>query len=182
VKAGARIDGATIPRPFWTVTGGPYDGPYRKASVIHDWYCDVRERPWQDVHQMFYDAMIDSGVTPRKAKVMFLAVWACGPRWNQQQIDNVRLSRKLGGVFTSCSQIGGKKTCLPYVIPAKEPENYPPALTDMSKLRELAPRAEEMSVEQIKALFPPQPDPKGLPVGSYVYHPPPKDYVEPPVG
>src|SRR5215212_6173826 len=30
------IDGASIPRIFWTIAGGPFEGKYRKASVVHD--------------------------------------------------------------------------------------------------------------------------------------------------
>src|SRR5438046_1090750 len=30
------VDGASIPRVFWTLIGGPFDGKYRNASVVHD--------------------------------------------------------------------------------------------------------------------------------------------------
>ena len=33
------FDGATIPRPLWTVFGDPYIGDYRRAAVIHDLLC-----------------------------------------------------------------------------------------------------------------------------------------------
>jgi hypothetical protein len=38
--AGAVVDGASIPRFAWSVTGGPFTGKYRNASVIHDVTCD----------------------------------------------------------------------------------------------------------------------------------------------
>lgn len=62
VPKGATVDGASIPRFFWSVIGGPFGGKYRDASVIHDWYCDVRTRPWREVDRMFYEAMIARGV------------------------------------------------------------------------------------------------------------------------
>ena len=34
--AGSRVDGASIPRAFWSVIGGPFEGKYRNASVLHD--------------------------------------------------------------------------------------------------------------------------------------------------
>src|SRR5688572_6711065 len=34
--AGETIDGATIPQLFWSIIGGPYEGKYRYASVVHD--------------------------------------------------------------------------------------------------------------------------------------------------
>lgn len=75
------VDGASIPRAFWSVIGGPFDGGYRDASVIHDIACDQRHEKWQDAHSMFYRAMRASGVSPRKAKTMFAAVWHYGPKW-----------------------------------------------------------------------------------------------------
>jgi hypothetical protein len=88
VPAGAEIDGASIPKVFWSIVGGPYTGLYRNASVIHDYYCDVRTRPWKEVHRMFYDAMLASGVDKMKAKLMYLAVRFGGPRWDDQTIHN----------------------------------------------------------------------------------------------
>jgi Protein of unknown function (DUF1353) len=78
---GAIIDGASIPQVAWSFIGGPFEGVYRDASVIHDVACDQRSRPWKVVHEAFYDAMITSGVSPLKAKVMYGAVYHYGPRW-----------------------------------------------------------------------------------------------------
>lgn len=81
-EAGAEIDGASIPRIFWPVIGSPYVGLYRRASVIHDFYIKHKFRRWQDVHRVFYDAMITAGVKKTKALFMFGAVWLFGPRWD----------------------------------------------------------------------------------------------------
>lgn len=91
VPAKARVDGASIPQVFWSVIGGPFDGEYVAASVIHDWYCDKRSRSWQDTHRVFYDAMLVSNVPPTKAKIMFWAVWWKGPRWEERVSYNVNL-------------------------------------------------------------------------------------------
>jgi hypothetical protein len=80
--AGWIIDGASIPRLLWTLVGSPYDGAYRRASVIHDVACDRKSRPWKDVHRTFYYAMRAEGLDPVKAKVMYGAVYVGGPRWN----------------------------------------------------------------------------------------------------
>src|SRR5688572_6845158 len=42
VPAGIEVDGASIPRPLWSLIGGPFEGPYRDASIVHDHYCVVR--------------------------------------------------------------------------------------------------------------------------------------------
>lgn len=92
VPRGARVDGASIPRLLWPLIGGPFEGRYRAASVIHDWYCDVRSRTWQDTHRVFREAMLTSGVERRLADLMYAAVRYRGPRWNTVAIHNTQLS------------------------------------------------------------------------------------------
>lgn len=75
------VDGASIPRFFWRLIGGPLEGPYRNASVIHDYYCDLKTRPWQDVHRMFYLACRAGGCGGLRASLMYWAVYVFGPRW-----------------------------------------------------------------------------------------------------
>ena len=75
------VDGASIPRFFHRVIGCPFVGLYRRASVIHDVYCDNKERPWQDVHRVFHEMMLVDGVPKAKAYTMAKAVWFGGPRW-----------------------------------------------------------------------------------------------------
>jgi hypothetical protein len=91
VPAGAKVDGASIPQPLWSFVGGPFEGKYRNASVIHDWYCDLRSRPWKAVHLMFYEAMVTSGVSLSRAKLMYAAVYWGGPRWSETVVDNTQL-------------------------------------------------------------------------------------------
>jgi hypothetical protein len=78
---GEKINGASIPKAFWSVIGGPYEGPYRDASVFHDVGCSNRNQTWEDVHYMFYTAMRSKGVNEKKAKIMYAAVYRFGPRW-----------------------------------------------------------------------------------------------------
>lgn len=64
--------------------GGPFEGPYSNASVVHDVACDQRQRPWRDVHLAFYTAMLAAKVDSVNAKVMYGAVYQFGPRWGRQ--------------------------------------------------------------------------------------------------
>jgi hypothetical protein len=80
---GLITDGASIPMPFWSVIGGPFEGLYREAAIVHDAGCCAQMAKWEDVHHMFYNAMRCSGVGWVKAKTMFFAVWAGGPRWTK---------------------------------------------------------------------------------------------------
>lgn len=81
----AVVDGASIPQFLWSFIGGPFEGLYRKASVVHDVECDAKKEPWSAVHRMFFDAMRCSGVSEPRAKVMYAAVYHCGPRWGDNQ-------------------------------------------------------------------------------------------------
>ncbi|TPI54208.1 DUF1353 domain-containing protein [Mesorhizobium sp. B3-1-3] len=87
------VDGASIPKPLWSLLGGPFEGKYRDASVVHDYYCDARSADWRSVHLMFYRAMLVSGVSVRRAKVMYAAVYFAGPRWSETVVENVTLGR-----------------------------------------------------------------------------------------
>ena len=79
--AGSRVDGASIPRIFWRVIGGPLTGRYRRASVVHDVFCMTKDRPHRMVHRMFWEAMRADGVGRIKARTMYWAVRAFGPKW-----------------------------------------------------------------------------------------------------
>lgn len=81
VPAGHIVDGASIPKPFWSIIGGPFEGKYRRASVVHDFYCDLRFIHWREVHRMFYEACITEGLDEISAKIMYVAVYSAGPRW-----------------------------------------------------------------------------------------------------
>ena len=77
------VDGASIPKAIWSIAGSPFCGLYRNASVLHDVYCVNRVLPWQLVHKMFYDAMLDTGVDEKTAYEMYTAVKHFGPRWDE---------------------------------------------------------------------------------------------------
>ncbi len=81
VPAGAVVNGASIPRLLWPVFGSPFVGDHRRASVVHDHFCTLKNRRWQAVHRMFYDALIASGVPELQALILYGAVFAGGPRW-----------------------------------------------------------------------------------------------------
>jgi hypothetical protein len=79
--AGSEVDGASIPRTLWTFMGGPFEGKYRNASVLHDVAYEKQDRPWQDVDRMFYNAMRCSGVGAVEAKTMYYSLLRFGRHW-----------------------------------------------------------------------------------------------------
>ena len=80
--AGRIINGASIPEILWSsVVGTPYVGDFRRASVVHDVACDDKTRPHEEVHYMFYEAMLCDGVPEDRAVLMYTAVRLFGPKW-----------------------------------------------------------------------------------------------------
>jgi hypothetical protein len=78
---GSLVDGASIPRYLWSFMGGPFEGKYRNASVLHDVAYSKRKRPWQDCDRMFYYAMRCSGVSTVESKTMYYALYKFGHHW-----------------------------------------------------------------------------------------------------
>lgn len=81
--AGSVVDGASIPRALWSFMGGPFEGKYRNASVLHDVSYDQHTRSWQQCDRMFYNAMRCSGVTASEAKTMYYALYKFGRHWKR---------------------------------------------------------------------------------------------------
>jgi hypothetical protein len=80
------VDGASIPKLFRSIIGGPLEGQYRNASIIHDVGCERMAERWQDVHLAFYNACRCGGVGAYEAKILYTAVYHFGPRWEQKVV------------------------------------------------------------------------------------------------
>lgn len=104
VPAMARVDGASIPKFAWSILGSPFVGRYRKASVVHDWYCDIRTRDWKATHRMFYEAMRTSKVSGAKARIMYGAVYYAGPRWDVAADYDAKLAEPVAAEDYSVEQ------------------------------------------------------------------------------
>jgi Protein of unknown function (DUF1353) len=77
----AVINGASIPQIFWSTFGSPFIGDYRRASVLHDYYCEVKTRSSAATHLMFYEACLAGGVGMLKAKTMYTMLKTFGKNW-----------------------------------------------------------------------------------------------------
>jgi hypothetical protein len=129
---GDTIDGASIPRVFWSFIGGPFEGRYRNASVVHDVACDEQRRPWRAVHRMFYLASRAGGVGPLNARVMYGAVYHFGPRWT------IRAPRR--------------SSVVPSIL--RSPQGQLPLETDADflRMREFIRRNPEIALDSIERL------------------------------
>jgi hypothetical protein len=108
--AGAVVNGASIPYGFWSLIGGPFEGRYRNASVVHDIGCHEMTAPWQDVHRMFYEACRCGGVDESRAKMMYYAVYHFGPRWEVVEESQVETTTMANG------QLGQREVMVPTVV------------------------------------------------------------------
>jgi hypothetical protein len=100
VEEGETVDGASIPPLLWSVVGPPFVGNYRRATVIHDVYCEYEGKvPWEeprmrssyDVHKMFFLAMLADHTDYADACVMYAAVALFGPRWPSEKYVPARI-------------------------------------------------------------------------------------------
>ena len=71
------VDGASIPRPLWSLVGSPYTGDYRRASIVHDIACDragndATKRAAAD--RMFYHACRAGGCSVVDATILYIGV------------------------------------------------------------------------------------------------------------
>ncbi|WP_457097667.1 DUF1353 domain-containing protein [Lysobacter sp. P5_B9] len=167
--AGSIVDGASIPQFAWAIIGGPFEGKYREASVIHDVACDQKLRPWQQVHKAFYHAMLANEVNTQKAKVMYAAVYHFGPRWERSTELRVMRSqgdaqmriykkRTLKGdrveLSTRPAPDPASNTILVKAIYKPSPSTLPQADFDVLA-REI--EARDLSLEEIENFSPPAP-------------------------
>jgi Protein of unknown function (DUF1353) len=93
--AGSEVDGASIPRSLWSIMGGPFEGKYRNASVLHDVAYDQHNRPWQACDRMFYNAMRCSGVSAPEAGTMYYALRKFGRHWKAPRAEPVKVGDEI---------------------------------------------------------------------------------------
>lgn len=76
-------DGASIPVWAQPFIGRPFDPSYIKAAVIHDHYTypENRVRTWSASQRVFYDMLLDLGVSKSKAQIMYLGVLIGSRKW-----------------------------------------------------------------------------------------------------
>jgi len=78
IQAGFVCDGCSLPQFLWSVLGHPFSYPVRMAAILHDFLYrgNVVKRKVAD--QMFYDALVETGMDDNKAQVFYLGVRSGG--------------------------------------------------------------------------------------------------------
>jgi len=85
-----RTDGASIPRPVWSLIGAPWNVRYGRAAIVHDYLYRqggrLKEQSLtrKQADSLFFDTLIEDGVPKWRAWVMWSAVRAGGwPGWDR---------------------------------------------------------------------------------------------------
>ena len=81
VPAGAVVDGRSMSPLFVQLAGHPFEGGFRKTAIIYDYATKEMSQPWQDAQHIFFEGSVTEGILPIEAKVMYLLLYATGPRW-----------------------------------------------------------------------------------------------------
>ena len=71
--------------------GGPFEGKYRNASVLHDVAYDQKTKPWPECDRMFYNAMRCSGVGAVDAGMMYYTLRKFGRHWKAPKAEPVKV-------------------------------------------------------------------------------------------
>jgi hypothetical protein len=75
--------------------GGPFEGKYRNASVLHDVSYDQKNRPHEVCDRMFYNAMRCSGVSAVEAGTMYYALRKFGHHWKAPKAEPVKVGEEI---------------------------------------------------------------------------------------
>jgi hypothetical protein len=142
------VDGASIPRRLWALIGGPFEGRYRKASVVHDVECQTKANRWRDVHLMFHSAMLCDGVHPLKAKIMYGAVYHFGPRWPSA----TRLSSRYNGPIGVVKLARNAQEPPPLPPRSDVPPRTLEGWDDYIRMKEYIEQHPEISMDSIESL------------------------------
>lgn len=147
-EKGLVTDGASIPWPLWSIVGGPFEGQFRRAAVIHDFYCDRKYRAWHKVHRVLYDAMITGGVGTAKAKLMYYAVWRFGPRWLVTEIVPCAPDPSIGKY---CATVTATSVELSVERPIVEQKDVAGAKIELDEVADKVSK-EDVSLDEIEKL------------------------------
>ncbi len=107
IPKGFITDGASIPKIFWSIIGGPW-GKYGYAAVVHDYLYHTKKYTRKKSDQIFLEAMKVLGVSWWKRRIMYQAVrWAGWIPWKKHKVNTGVAVALLGLLCVSgCASLG----------------------------------------------------------------------------
>lgn len=76
-----RLDGDPVPGALRGLPDLPVAADYRRAAAIHAAVVQQRALPWREAHRLLHAASLDEGLSEPEARLLHLAVYAGGWRW-----------------------------------------------------------------------------------------------------
>lgn len=161
VPSGYISNGASIPPMLWSVVGAPLSGPYLYAAVLHDYYCETQDRPWQQVHEMFFEAAVSRGTDVELAKILYAGILLGGPRWNEKRVELFTPDIKKAQVLPTSgfNLFGGeamaqenRENKLPFETKDKSPDEIFTALQEWIKQEKPTKEEIDAVVQQVRKI------------------------------
>jgi hypothetical protein len=85
-------NGASIPRPFWSIIGSPFDPDYWAGALAHDWRYLTHTCTRPEADETLFQLLRQAGVGLGRARVIWGAVRSCGyPAWTNNKKDKADL-------------------------------------------------------------------------------------------
>ncbi len=104
------IDGSSLPDIIWQIYGPPLQSKYLNALVVFESACNRRYTTWEATHEMFFYALLDSGINEIDAKIMYAAVYYFGQHWqNKLEMHGIYFNILRQANFTHMDFIALKK-------------------------------------------------------------------------
>ena len=113
VARGQVFNGKGMPPLFSDMVGSPYEGSFRKASMVYESATQRMTEKWDEAQRMFFEASVAEGVAPQDAKVMYLLLALQGSRWEVAGSSRC---------FGSCHGVSGPLEWRPVVDEARAGE------------------------------------------------------------
>ena len=94
VNKGFDFDGASIPKPLWSIIGSPMTGGYQRAGCLHDALYASEYFPREICDALFLEAMKIDGVSYIKRMAMYNAVrmfgWTVWKGHKREEVDEYK--------------------------------------------------------------------------------------------
>jgi hypothetical protein len=94
LPSGYVCDGASIPRPFWSIAGSPFDPEKVPAAFVHDAIYLTHAFTRSDADEILFQLLLQGGCRPRTARTMWAAVRAFASfAWSMSAEDKSDLAK-----------------------------------------------------------------------------------------
>lgn len=103
IEEGFLWNGASIPRPLWSIVGSPFDPRFMRASAVHDALYQYGSQigvTRLEADEVFFALLLEDGVSKKRAMAMYQAVrWFGRGYYNRAaMVEEVKVSIELQSI------------------------------------------------------------------------------------